>query len=226
MKNPIKSLVHSAGRWYLDKICRDEFEQQSFRRINERPSNSAFFSSASRKQCRGRCSNVGTGTTALPSLLRTCGCVVTAIDNVRDYWSNGMSNRHWHVIDDDITRPRLNSQYDMVSCISVLEHIVDHNAAMRSMFSLVAPGGFVLLTFPYNETRYVDNVYKLAGAGYGQDAPTSARSTPARRSIFGCARTTRKSSVKSIGRLFPGSCGRLANRFIPQRKLLPTRCIN
>jgi hypothetical protein len=28
-----------------------------------------------------------------------CGFVVTAIDNVRDYWDHGMVNRHWTVLD-------------------------------------------------------------------------------------------------------------------------------
>ena len=29
----------------------------------------------------------------------------------------------------------------------------------------------MILTFPYNEEQYVDNVYKLPGAGYGQNEP-------------------------------------------------------
>jgi hypothetical protein len=38
------------------------------------------------------------------------------------------------------------------------------------MFKLLNPGGHLILTFPYAETRYVRNVYKLPGSSYGQDA--------------------------------------------------------
>ena len=115
--------------------------------------------------------DVGTGTTALPHLMRNCGCLVTAVDNVRDYWSFGMSNRHYHIIDDDITNTRLKGPFDMVTCISVLEHIEKHNDAMRNMFSLLKPKGHLVLTCPYTEKGYVRNVYELAGSSYGQGAP-------------------------------------------------------
>lgn len=39
------------------------------------------------------------------------------------------------------------------------------------MFSLLNPGGQLVLTFPYNERSYVRNVYELPGSSYGQDAP-------------------------------------------------------
>jgi hypothetical protein len=38
------------------------------------------------------------------------------------------------------------------------------------MFSLLGPGGRLVLTFPYNERSYVRNVYELPGSSYGQDA--------------------------------------------------------
>jgi 2-polyprenyl-3-methyl-5-hydroxy-6-metoxy-1,4-benzoquinol methylase len=115
--------------------------------------------------------DVGTGTTALPHLMSNCGCLVTAVDNVRDYWSFGMSNRHYHIIDDDITNTRLKGPFDMVTCISVLEHIEKHDDAVRNMFSLLKPKGHLILTCPYTEKSYVRNVYKLPGSSYGQGAP-------------------------------------------------------
>lgn len=51
--------------------------------------------------------DVGTGQTALPSLLRTCGPVVTATDNIKGYWPKGMTNWHYHVIQDDIVNTHL-----------------------------------------------------------------------------------------------------------------------
>jgi len=47
--------------------------------------------------------DVGTGKTALPALLANCGNRVMAIDNVRDYWQNGMMNRHFPVLDENIS---------------------------------------------------------------------------------------------------------------------------
>lgn len=80
--------------------------------------------------------DVGSGTRALPSLLATCGFVVTATDNVRDYWPQGMINRHWHTVDDDIRS----------------SHLTEHVAAMQEMLRLTRPGGHRLITTPYNES--------------------------------------------------------------------------
>jgi trans-aconitate methyltransferase len=128
--------------------------------------------------------DVGTGTNALPSLIRTCGPVVTAIDNVTDYWPDGMVNRHFHVRDEDATR-KISGKYDLVTCVSVLQHIQAHDDAIRRMLEALKPGAHLALTFPYNERRYIDNVYQLPGAGYGQDQRTSARSTREPKSIDG-----------------------------------------
>lgn len=114
--------------------------------------------------------DVGTGKTALPQLMRNCGCLVTATDNVRDYWPFGMLNRHYHIIDDDITRTRLSGTFDFITCISVLEHIIKPDEAIRNMFSLLKPNGHLILTFPYSERCYVKNVYELPDASYGKDA--------------------------------------------------------
>jgi 2-polyprenyl-3-methyl-5-hydroxy-6-metoxy-1,4-benzoquinol methylase len=115
--------------------------------------------------------DVGTGTTALPHLMRNCGFLVTAIDNIHDYWPNGMSNRHYHIIDDDITATRLKGKFDFITCVSVLEHIEKSDQAVANMFGLLNPGGHLLLTFPYTEQAYIRNVYRLPGSTYGQDVP-------------------------------------------------------
>ena len=80
--------------------------------------------------------DVGSGISALPSLLATCGFLVTATDNVSDYWTSGMLNRHWHTVDDDIRRSRLTGQYDAVLCISTLEHIPEHADAVQRRLAL------------------------------------------------------------------------------------------
>lgn len=154
----------------LGKLCRREYERQVFSRFNERPVEFGFVFQKLSEIYPRTILDVGTGATALPHLMRNCGFEVTAIDNVCDYWTDKMINRHYHVIDDDITATRLTQKFDFVTCVSVLEHIKDHNNAVKSMFSLLNPGGYLILTFPYNEGKYCENVYKLPNASYGQNA--------------------------------------------------------
>jgi len=165
----MKTLIHALGRKYQSTILQREYAAKKFVRFNERPVELAFVF-----RCIARCApksilDVGTGETALPALMAYCGPVVTAIDNVRDYWTAGMTNRHWYVIDDDISRTKLNAQFDMVTCISVLEHVVDPLPAVRNMVRLLKPGGYWVLAGPYTDAEHVDDTYKVPGAD-----PTSA----------------------------------------------------
>ena len=166
-----KNVVHRFGRWYAGKISRREYEAQHFVRVNERPIEYGFaFEWLNRLQPR-TVLDVGTGKSALPSLLRTCGYLVTATDNIANYWSAGMHNRHYHVINDDIRDTRLTHRFDAVTCISVLEHIREHEAAVSSMLQLLSDDGYLILTIPYQERTYVPNVYELPRALYGSDFP-------------------------------------------------------
>lgn len=169
MTGPLKAIIHSAGRTYCRAITKSEYDAQSFRRINERPIEYRFAFEAVRVACPRTVLDVGSGESALPSLMRTCGPVVTAIDNVRDYWRAGMVNRHFHIKDEDATKG-ISGKFDLVTCISVLEHIPAHDAAVASMLEALNPGGYLALTFPYNEGQYIDNAYALPDAGYGRDA--------------------------------------------------------
>jgi SAM-dependent methyltransferase len=168
--NPIRSSARRLGRWYLQRLCRLEYASQGPRQFNERAIEFAFVF-RSLVQCHpDTVLDVGTGTTALPHLMRNCGHVVTAIDNIRDYWTDDVVNRHYHVIDDDITNTKLKQKFDLITCVSVLEHIADYDRAVETMRALLNHHGHLLLTFPYNEHRYVDNVYKLPEASYGQQS--------------------------------------------------------
>jgi len=115
-KQVIKSQLNLYQKW----VCRREFESQAFTRLNERPIEFGFVFRKLGEIYPRTILDVGTGTTALPHLMRNCGFLVTAIDNVHDYWSSGMINRHYHVIDDDITATRLTDTFDLITCISVL----------------------------------------------------------------------------------------------------------
>lgn len=121
--------------------------------------------------------DVGTGKTCVPAMISQCGCIVTAVDNVKDFWPHGLSNRHFSVQDIDITRSTLTERFDLISCISVLEHIEDYEAAVDTMCQLLEIGGHLVLTFPYSESAFHPNVYQLPeSAAYGQRIPYICRS--------------------------------------------------
>lgn len=176
MLKPLRRMVKHALDGYVRRLCQDEFERQAFSRFNERPVEFAFVFRKLAEIYPKTILDVGTGTTALPHLMANCGFLVTATDNVRDYWPQGMTNRHYHVIDDDITATRLTGPFDLITCVSVLEHIERSDDAVRNMFRLLRPGGHLVLTMPYTESEYVRNVYDLPGSSYGKGLPYVAQS--------------------------------------------------
>ena len=167
----MKTLIKKIGNLYIRLWCRREFRSQKYVAFNERPVEYRFLFEQLIRYCPRRILDVGTGSTALPHIMKTCGFVVTAIDNIRDFWPKGFTNRHFYVIDDDIRSPSLRGSYDMITCISVLEHIMDHHRAVRSMFKLLKDDGHLILTFPYNEKRYCRNVYESEGSGAPKNLP-------------------------------------------------------
>ncbi|HEY1261905.1 MAG TPA: class I SAM-dependent methyltransferase [Terriglobales bacterium] len=115
--------------------------------------------------------DVGPGTSPWPALLATCGYHVTAIDEMLQYWGGRLVNRHFHVIHDNILSPKLKSKFGIITCISTLEHIPHHRAAIIGMAGLLREAGILVLSFPYNENRYIPDAYALPEAnGYGAHA--------------------------------------------------------
>lgn len=167
----LESCANKIGLSYAHRICKKEFYSQKVADKNERPIELAFVFRHLTRLWPDTVLDIGTGMTALPHLLRNCGFMVTATDNIKDYWPVGMINRHYLVINDDITATQLNKTFDFITCVSVLEHIKDHNAAIKSMFSLLNPGGHMILTFPYNEKNYVRNVYELPDSNVTKKFP-------------------------------------------------------
>jgi SAM-dependent methyltransferase len=165
MFNSLKAVVHRIGMSYVRWLTAREYFQQQFFGVNERPIEFSFVFRQLVKFWPVKVLDVGTGATALPHLLRNCGFHVSAIDNIKDYWVGGMVNRHYHVINDDIRQTKIDSVFDVITCISVIEHIQEHRQAIRSMYSLLAPGGRLILTCPYSESQYVNNVYELPESG-------------------------------------------------------------
>jgi SAM-dependent methyltransferase len=167
----LKYWIKKVGNIYVRQLCRREYECQTFQGFNERPIEFAFLFRQLAECWPKTILDVGTGMTALPHLMRNCGFLIMATDNIKDYWPAGMTNRHYYVVNDDITRTALTETFDVITCISVLEHIHEHRDAMKSMYKLLNPGGRLILTCPYNENTYVPNVYKLPDSSVCDDFP-------------------------------------------------------
>lgn len=148
------------------------FESRSykFNKINERPIEYSFLLKHLCQIYPEHILDVGSGKSALPTLLANCGFKVTATDKKGIYWQSKYFNRHYHIIKDDVKNSKLTKKFDFINCISVLEHIPDYNKAVAGMFNLLKPNGYLLLSFPYNKDQYIPNVYELEGAGYGHNS--------------------------------------------------------
>lgn len=213
--SPLKAVVHKLGAAYNKELCRSEYLAQQFVGINERPVEYRFVFENLAQVFPKTVLDVGTGKTALPQLMRTCGFLVTAIDNVKDYWAEGMVNRHYHVVDDDILSPRIKGPFDLVTCISTLEHIPQHAVAVRMMFSLLRPGGRLVLTFPYNERTYVPNVYALPGS-IGEDKYPFVTQAYSRKEIEGWISENGAALVaEEYWRFFTGEYWTIGERVVP-----------
>ncbi|MCK5214101.1 MAG: class I SAM-dependent methyltransferase [Candidatus Omnitrophica bacterium] len=156
-------------KWFITPILKREWKHPPVDSFNERSIELSFAFKCLYQVCPQKVIDVGTGYSALPSLLANCGFHTTAIDLIEGVSESGSMNYHYHIINDDITAPKIKEKFDVITCISVLEHIPDHHAALKGMFSLLNPDGCIILTTYFNENRYVDDVYKLPQSGYGKD---------------------------------------------------------
>ena len=167
MFNLIKKVVLK----FIDLKLKNEFDQMKFDKFNERPVEYGFVLNTISKYYPKTVLDVGTGSTAFPHLLRNCGLLVTAVDNIKDYWPSGMHNRHYHIVNDDIVNTKLTSKYDLITCISTLEHIDNFNKAVENMSKLLNPNGLLIITFPSSKFDYVKNCYELNESSYGKGNP-------------------------------------------------------
>jgi len=166
MKKTIFKAYNFFGKYYLSPILNLEQRKRPFPKINERPVEYGFSFKHLQKLCTGKLLDIGPGKSSWPHILSTCGYEVIAIDKIDGYW-NSYINRHYKVVNDDITNPQLKEKFQFATCLSVLEHIPDHFQAIMNIHSLLDKNGYLILTFPYNETSYNEDIYKHPNAGYG-----------------------------------------------------------
>jgi SAM-dependent methyltransferase len=218
LKDAIITIYKTVCRLYLTPLLFYEWKKPLFNNINERVIEYEFALRSLSKLCGSEVLDVGTGSTAWPHILAHCGFRVTAIDKM-SYSKSGFFNRHYYVVNNDITKPTITRKFDIITCISVLEHIKEHDAAVRGMFSLLRFGGHLILTFPYNERMYINNVYELPNAGYGKNKPYICQ-VFSRKEIEGwmkenCGRIINQEYYE----VFTGDLWTFGNRIYPPRQV-------
>ena len=160
-------LYNFIGRLYLMPLINAEIRKRF--KANGRTTEYSYALSKIDQFATGKVLDIGSGKSSWPHLLSySCGLDVTAIDRVIGYWSDYF-NRHYKIVNDDITNSKLTDFFQFITCISTLEHIKDHNSAMVEINELLDLGGYLVLTFPYNEQIYFKNIYEHKDAGYGKD---------------------------------------------------------
>ncbi len=200
-----------------DLLCRLEFAPPSFTRFNERPVELSFLFKNLSVFYPKKILDIGSGTSSLPHLIRMCGMEVKATDYKSSYWSNSLINRHYIVQKDDITNTDIKGSFDFIVCISALEHIPNHNDAVKNMFGLLSGQGHILLTFPYTEKSYKHNVYELPGSTYGQKSPYITQSF-SRAEINGWLKANNGRIVsQEYWQFWDGDYWTVGNQVIPPR---------
>jgi len=220
IKTALKNFDDQVTLKRVKKICEREFREQTAGKINERPIEFQFVFKQLTNFYPKTVLDVGTGLTALPHLMRNCGFMVTAIDNVRDYWPKGMINRHYHVIDDDVTNLKLKSKFDFITCISVLEHVIDHGAAVRNMISHLNPGGHLVLSFPYTHSKYVKNVYDLPSSeAKGKKMAFTTQSYSEKEVLSWISDGSAEIADQEFWQFFTGESWTCGERVVPPKKV-------
>jgi 2-polyprenyl-3-methyl-5-hydroxy-6-metoxy-1,4-benzoquinol methylase len=99
--------------------------------------------------------DVGTGRSAFPALLQDMGYKVDCIDSKGDPWHS--FNHHIELKKANILITPIQKQYDLVLCISTLEHIWHWPIAIERMSEIVNPGGYLIISVPSGKES-IDNV--------------------------------------------------------------------
>lgn len=153
MKAAIRRAYNILTSGTLYPLLEAERRKPPFPHQNERAAEYAFALRYLKTFASGPVLDIGPGRSSWPHLLTICGLAVRAIDSKEGYWK-GYINRHFLVEKDDIRNPRITGPFQFITCISTLEHIPETSQAMKGMSALLAPGGYLVLTFPYNEKHY------------------------------------------------------------------------
>lgn len=174
-------VVQTALRPLFTAAQRDGRRQQPL--LNERSVEYAYVFSRLAARGTGSLLDVGPGKSAFPMLADLAGWRVVAVDNIVDFWRRGplgvrwgLFNEHFLVKDADLTKSPPPPAFDVVTCISTFEHVIDKEGLFRAMSMALRPGGELLITTPYTEDGGVPNAYDFPGSdAQGRTVPYICR---------------------------------------------------
>ena len=115
--------------------------------ISERPTEYAYALKKLGQHNASTVLDIGPGRSSFPHLLWYCGYKVTAIDPARQYWGAREQNRHYPVIDADITDSVV-GRFDAVISISTIEHIKNIRDALKNIYMSIDEDGVFICTMP------------------------------------------------------------------------------
>lgn len=216
------NLLKRFGNLYPRLVTKREFQRRTHPEFNERPVEYKFVFTHLAHIYPTTILDVGTGISSLPHLMQLSGFVVTAIDNMRDYWPAGMFNRHYYVQQADVRTLDFEEPFDCITCISTLEHIQDATRAVECMVRHLPLGGYLLLTFPYSEHQYIPDVYQLPNASYGQESSIICQSFSREEVQRWCETFGAKILKQEYWQFWTGefwTCGEIV---IPPREVAPS----
>ena len=164
MKTLILNFYKLIARIIINAIVNHEQIKKPFPELNEREIE--YYYSLSmiiwhRNKNNPKILDIGTGNSSWPHILSICGHNVKAIDEKGGYWRNIFFNRHYKVYKENILYPkRLKEKFDIITCISTIEHIEQHDLVIKNCYDLLNDSGLLILTFPYDSKTYHKNVSK------------------------------------------------------------------
>src|SRR4051795_6373241 len=114
VKGGLRRAYEAGARLYLAPILRREWRYPPIQELREYVFQFEFAMRAVARHMPREVLDAGSGVSSWPHLLASCGIRVTATDEMRSYWGS-MFNRHYHVIEDDLTYPKLQGQCTLVT---------------------------------------------------------------------------------------------------------------
>jgi hypothetical protein len=128
----------------------------------------------------------------------------------REITGAGIFNRHYHVIDDDITNTQLKDTFDFITCVSSRAH--RECRCCSTKHAQPAQSGGILDDLPYNERALRAECVRLGARAMDEVCPILHKRIAAPSWTNGCETAAAPSSIRSTGSSGTVTTGRSAFR--------------
>ena len=118
-----------------------------------------------------RALDAGAGTGAAGDLLRELGASVVSVDLEADMLRHRLEERGPAVVGDVARLPLQSGHFDLVVAAFVLNHVADHDAALRELGRVTRPGGVVLASVFANDRSTLKEVVDERLLAFGWSPP-------------------------------------------------------